>query len=280
MVLLNAVSETTPTKRRIPWLAALLSLLIPGLGQLYNGEPARMAKLLIALALANSACLYGLRTSLRIAVPLILLGFSIQILAIFDAYVDARRKQQFVLRPYNHWLTYSIFGAVLALAIGSAVDFAKENYVQAFRIPSSSMSPTVQVGDNFVVDMAWYRGHSPVRGDVVIAYSPDGASQDGSNVVVLKRVVALGGDTVEIKGPALFVNGQREERPNVSWREGGRMDYPLTTVPAGQLFLLGDNRDFSKDSRHWSPPFVSPSAVRGKVLFVYYPFNRAGVTIE
>ena len=136
-----------------------------------------------------------------------------------------------------------------------------DNRLAAFKVPARSMEPGIVPGDHILVDRGHYRSHRPVRGEVVVFRLPD---QPG--VTAVKRVAAVGGDTVAVDAKKLIVNGAEVHENYVRWLEGGVKDFPSTAVPQNKLFLLGDNRDWSKDSRYWPDPFIDQSQLLGKVL--------------
>jgi signal peptidase I len=173
-----------------------------------------------------------------------------------------------------------IIAVILALFIRTFV-------VQAFKIPSGSMQNTLLVGDYILVNKFIYGVKIPFtdytaipvkeprRGDVIVFKYPEDPSKD-----FIKRVVALGGDTVEIRNKEVFVNGERQENPHaihvdpriVPGAYQPRDNYGPVTVPEGTLFTMGDNRDESNDSRFWG--FVDASTVRGKAFMIYWSWDR------
>jgi len=151
--------------------------------------------------------------------------------------------------------------------------------VQAFKIPSSSMEPTLLVGDHILVskfiygiripftDARWPHFKVPKPGDVIVFIWPKDRSKD-----FIKRVVAVGGDTVEVREKQVFVNGVPVENPRAHFF-GDRMNvrrgpFGPVRVPKDHLFVLGDNRDFSQDTRSWG--FVPGVDVKGEAFFIYY----------
>ncbi|MCL5038416.1 MAG: signal peptidase I, partial [Firmicutes bacterium] len=111
-----------------------------------------------------------------------------------------------------------------------------------------------------------YRWHEPERGDVVVFRYPLDPSRD-----FIKRVIAVGGDYVEIRLGQIYVNGQAIEEPYVANRD--LQSYPKTRVPPGSIFVLGDNRRNSEDSRVFGA--VELRYVKGKAFLVYWPFSEA-----
>lgn len=177
----------------------------------------------------------------------------------------------------------------IVLAIILAL-FIRAFVVQAFKIPSGSMIPTLLVGDHILVNKFIYGlkvpfyskkifpFEDPKRGDVIVFIYPEDPSKD-----FIKRVIGVGGDTIEIRNKKVLINGQEYEDPhayysNYSLAFAGGCPYcgPLK-VPQNHLFVLGDNRDNSKDSRYWG--FVPLESVRGKAFMIYWsngsPHERA-----
>jgi len=184
-----------------------------------------------------------------------------------------------LIREYAEALTIAI---LLALVIRTLV-------VQAFKIPSSSMEPTLLIGDHILVNKFIYGVRipfiggrvlpftSPEREDVVVFVYPEDASKD-----FIKRVVAVAGDTVEVRDKRLYVNGQPAEDSHAFFADGkGRQaqrdDMPPRVVPEGKLFVMGDNRDRSYDSRFWG--FVDVGEVKGKAFIIYFSWNSAAKNV-
>lgn len=127
-----------------------------------------------------------------------------------------------------------------------------------------SMQPNLYRGDRVMMEKISYRFCLPYRGDVVIAEQP------GNEISLIKRVVALPGEVVEVRGGHVFIDGTVIEEPWVA--NFGGPDYPPTLVPPGHVFILGDNRPNSRDSRAIGP--VPVDAIEGHVKFVYWPLDQ------
>jgi len=181
-----------------------------------------------------------------------------------------------VLREYAEAFAIAL---VLALFIRSFV-------IQAFKIPSGSMLPTLQIGDHILVNKFIYGIHlpfvgtrvlpisNPQRGDIVVFVYPVDPSKD-----FIKRVVGLPGDRVKIRAKRVYINGEPWDDAHAYFADGaatGRADSPRdnygpVTVPDGHLFVMGDNRDRSYDSRFWG--FVDLNEVRGKAFLIYWSWD-------
>jgi len=135
------------------------------------------------------------------------------------------------------------------------------------RVEGSSMHPTFEDGEVVIVSKLAYKFGEPQRGDVVIFHYPNNPKEE-----YIKRIIGLPGDRVEIRDGQIRVNGHVLEEPYIS--EEPNYTYSLT-VPAGTLFVLGDNRNNSNDSHNWGP--LPMKLVIGKAVFVYWPLSKFGV---
>ncbi len=172
-----------------------------------------------------------------------------------------------------------VIAAIIALLVRGFV-------VQAFRIPSGSMEPTLLVGDHLLVNRLSYVMKlpftdtvlldlgSPERGDVVVFRYPQDRSKD-----FIKRVIGIGGDTVEIRNKVVYVNGRQVKDSHAHFEESTvtpaafspRDNFGPITVPKDSYFVMGDNRDRSYDSRFWG--FVKRDDLVGRALVLYFSLN-------
>jgi signal peptidase I len=186
-------------------------------------------------------------------------------------------KRKHILREYGEAILIAV---ILALFIRTFV-------VQAFKIPSGSMKPTLLVGDHILVNKFIYGIKipfldktlipiaDPKRGDVIVFKFPEDPKKD-----FIKRVIAVAGDTVEIRNKKVYINDMPAEDPHGTYLDPyvipgnarPRDNKGPLTVPANSLFVMGDNRDHSYDSRFWG--FVRLSAVRGKAFIIYWSWNQ------
>jgi signal peptidase I len=166
--------------------------------------------------------------------------------------------------------------------------------VQAFFIPSESMFPTLDVGDRVLVNKVVYRLHPPRRGDIIVFEEPNSLPQPDRGPVIaflrwltqglgvtanpekdfIKRVIGLPGDVVEIHRGAVYVDGERLDEPYLATPRD-RRSFPPVEVPEGMLYVLGDNRLHSGDSR-FGLGFVPLGRVVGKAFVVVWPPSRVG----
>lgn len=187
------------------------------------------------------------------------------------------KKRKEVIFEYAEAIVTAL---VLALLIRAFV-------VQAFKIPSGSMKPTLLVGDHILVNKLIYglripftddrvlTFHKPERGEIIVFKWPRDTSRD-----FIKRVIGLPGDVVEIRDKEVFVNGGALDEPYVQHvdsevepaRYGPRDNYGPINVPEGQYFVMGDNRDQSEDSRYWG--FVEFKLIKGEAMFIYWSWDK------
>jgi signal peptidase I len=166
---------------------------------------------------------------------------------------------------FLRWLGELVVLVALAFVLAMGI---KTFVVQPFVIPSGSMEPTLQIQDRVLVNKFVYRFQKPQQGDVVVFLSPESNSID-----YIKRVVAVGGQTVDIQNGVVRVDGKplRETYVNHEVQDTYTSQQPIK-VPADSVFLMGDNRTNSRDSRYFGPRPVS--SLLGKAFFIYWPFNR------
>jgi signal peptidase I len=189
--------------------------------------------------------------------------------------VKARRKSLF--REYSEAI---IIAVLLAL-------FIRQFAVQAFTIPSGSMMATLLIGDYILVNKFLYGAEIPLadkhlpglrdphRGDVIVFKYPNDETRD-----FIKRIIAVGGDTIQVRENRVLLNGRPLDEPYVrsgsfSPPSGAACGYAYACealeVPAGSYFVMGDNRDNSQDSRYWG--FVRREKIRGKAFLIYWSWN-------
>jgi signal peptidase I len=195
----------------------------------------------------------------------------------------------------REWAEAIIVALLLAL-------FIRTFFVQAFKIPSGSMLPTLQIGDHLLVNKLLYGIRVPIvgkryfdffapeRGDIIVFVFPEDPAKD-----FIKRVVGIPGDVLEIREKKLFRNGQMVDdgdEPYAQYLDQSQNKVPRDnwgpeTVPEGNVFVLGDNRDRSYDSRFWG--FVPFENIKGKAVVIYWSwdgeetwvrFNRIGNLLQ
>ena len=293
--------------RRLPWSAVVLSLIMAGLGHIYCG---RFVK---GLVLAFLSCvfvpvLFGTlsvsNSSVRIAVIIaaLLASSAVWLVAIIDSWYTARHTaDSYTLKDYNRWYVYML---LVLMGTGGSTQIAfnvKSTLLEAFRVPVASNYPTIVPNDRFLANKVAYKTSDPKRGDLIVFLNPE-----DRRINYIKRVVAIAGDTVEIKDGQLYINDEKLQRQmlaqstldnirvevkgeplegDVFYETNGNAKYKIflagpphnqassdfakITVPAHHCFVLGDNRNLSQDSRHFGP--IPLATVKGRADYLYWP---------
>ncbi len=304
--------STSNASARSSLIAVMLSLAATGLGQIYCGRIVRglvmfLGSLLFVPAIVVAALVPPATIVLVGLIFALLAVLGVYVYAVVDAFRLARRgRDLFQPMDYNYPLVYALFVLVGLTYAGGGLYFIRSSVFEAFAIPTASEVPTLLPGDRILVNKTTYQRRSVRRGDEMVFRVP---SEPGLNWV--KRVIALPGDTVEVKDNEVFVNGQklpREPVPRASLGAAAQEikgevfeetnssrryrilftadtkplpDYPQATVPEGACFVLGDNRNNSRDSR--TIGFVAIGDVLGDVQYRYWPaatWTRFGVLSE
>jgi len=158
------------------------------------------------------------------------------------------------------WVVSIVIAVVLAL-------FIRHFIVELYIVDGPSMRPTLQSQERLVVNKFIYRFRPPERGEILIFRYPRDPSRD-----FIKRVIAIPGDTIEIQGSRVFVNDQILNEPYIL--DKTRSVYPKATVPPDSVFVMGDNRNNSEDSRFADVGFVPYDLIKGKALVVFWPLSE------
>ena len=248
-----------PDLKRI--LAAAVSLAIPGGGHFLYGYFCR------------GILWAALRVLFSLSFPLtMVIGVYGSLLVGLGAAIDTVRIAD--RRP--GWK--SVVSALLAfLVMVSVANLAlRAYYVRAYKIPSEGMAPTLLVGDFLFANEIVYRTHAPRRGDIVVFRYPLNPAVD-----YIKRCVAVEGQTVAVVAKEFYVDGVRQVEPYIRHSDARVMprgdsprdNFGPVKVPKGSIFVMGDERDNSFDSRFWGP--LSVALVRGRAEFLYWSWDSA-----
>ena len=294
------MNQTHSIALRRPWIAAILSLIMPGLGQVYSGMLPRGLIWMLACGISSVAGLLILSHpaaySWTLGCAAGLAQVAIWIAGAIDSYRCALRcKADYELKDYNRWYVYVLF---LLMGTGSLLSYAlnvRNQLLQPFIIPGASMYPTLFPHDRFIAVKNAYRNADPQRGDLVLFASPNNRRE-----FWVKRVIALAGDTVAVKDGNLYVNGVKlslesigpgavsgttgqifdEDNNGAKYRiyisQGHPApDFPEITVPKYECFVMSDNRNEVRDSRYLGP--IPITGILGKFNYRYWPI-RGGVS--
>ncbi len=177
-----------------------------------------------------------------------------------DYYNHRYKKRRSPLRAIRDWVLSLVVALLLAIFITQVI-------IVNARIPTESMEDTINAGDRVIGFRLAYLFSPPERNDIIIFENPD-----NREVLYIKRVIAKGGDKLEIKEGKLFLNDADTPLDEPYLREA---PYPLNNgpymVPQNSYFVMGDNRNFSLDSRRFSTTYVSEELIVAKALFRIYP---------
>jgi signal peptidase I len=265
-------------KPRKPLFALAMSFFLPGFGHMYNGDLNRAIWLFLSFALLSIPgvaliALYLPRSWMMVTLTVgLILTLSIWLYAMTDAWRGATRKQEYFPKIWQTSGAYALtFLLCDALALPLLTVYVMEHQVASFYIPSASMEPGVLRGDIIFADKRYNCPgcKSEVRrGDIAIFTYPNNRT-----ISYIKRVIALPGDRVRVDGHSIWINDKlltvsetgsasnnivTESYANhqwqVQWTSTDNESHKIEmTVPAGEVFVLGDNRSETKDSRNFGP---------------------------
>ena len=159
---------------------------------------------------------------------------------------------------------------ILLVSFALVFGFVRPFVMEAFWIPSGSMIPTLEIGDRVLVNKFIYRFTEPKRGQIIVFESVDNPDED-----LIKRVVALPGDTIAVRHGHLILNGERQKEPFLNKKLPDRSFYAKTMVPKGHVFVMGDNRGNSADSRVFGP--LPRKNIEGEAFLRFWPPHRIGL---
>ncbi len=193
--------------------------------------------------------------------------------------------------PFKKSIVREYFETIVVAVILAL--FMRTFVVQAFKIPTGSMEPNLLIGDHLLVNKFVFaptlsgaeRAVLPSadirRGDIVVFKYPEDPERD-----FIKRVIGLSGETIELRDRRILVNGRAIDEPYAHYllvnqevtggdapQDDVRVRYGPVVVPAGSVFVMGDNRDNSQDSRYWG--FLPKDNIKGKALMIYWSFDSS-----
>src|SRR5918995_7042301 len=159
---------------------------------------------------------------------------------------------------------------ILLVSFALVFGFVRPFVAEAFYIPSGSMIPTLEIDDRVLVNKFIYRFTEPERGDIIVFESVDNPDED-----LIKRVVGIPGDTIAEKNGDLFVNGKPQKEPYTSKNLPDSSSFAKMTIPEDHVFVMGDNRANSADSRFFGP--LPEKNIEGEAFLRFWPPDRIGL---
>jgi signal peptidase I len=232
----------------------------------------------------------------------LLISLVVWLAAIIDSWYTAKHTSvSYTLKDYNHWYVYLL---LVLMGTGGSTQTAfniRETLLEAFRVPAASVYPTIVPNDRILANKLAYKNKDPKRGDLIVFLNPEDRRQN-----YIKRVIAIAGDTFEIKDGQLYINDEQLQRQKLAQssldnikvevngepldgdvfeENNGDAQYKIflagpphnqasitfakMTVPEHHCFVLGDNRNLSHDSRHFGP--VPLATIIGRADYLYWP---------
>ena len=290
------------------WLAFLLSILWPGLGQAYAGAPLRGIAItaVLDLAIVPLLLLLSARATLQaLALTLLAGALALTAIAVDAARLAARPRTRFLRRGSLLLACLGFLAASLPFQI--ALDAIRGHLPMSYYSPSGAMEPTVLIGDHLYADP---RGYVPARGDVVVfrmardrtgKLAPCHEHPEATCEGFIQRIVGLPGDSIRFDGPALYLNEERRTgepgfEKSLDWRgvsvsilpetlgthayriadaadrSGSSLASATVVVPSERYFLAGDNRDSAYDSRYFGA--VARADVVGRATKIYWSWDN------
>lgn len=265
------MDATAPVKKRYGTLALLMNLLAPGLGFLYSG--AWWLALLTPVLLTGIVIAFALMDWIFMPYGILALLFSLTIVYVLSgvlAFFSARKRSPSQRHFFQHWSVYLLF---ISAFFFTQLIFKEQRPAwlgyETFRLPSTSMSPTLIPNDFVVTDTEVYKRTSPKRGDIIVF-----SRLDQQGVKFTKRVIAVAGDSLKVNRGQILVNNKLVDEPYVlagNNQRSGLLSSDLLHIPDGVVFVLGDNRDNSFDSRYFGA--VKMGDVYGQVKTLWFSFD-------
>ncbi|MEE9327678.1 MAG: signal peptidase I [Cocleimonas sp.] len=264
-------------KKRNPIWAGILSVASMGLGHMYAGDLKKGIMIVcFLLILILMAGVFGfLSTAYGIAIFVITL-LCVLIYSIVSSIRLARKNKEYTLKSYNKWYWYIVFLVSVSIIFNALLAYRGEILgYHTYSIPTQSMVPTLKINDYITVNTRYSKF---AVGDVIVFSLPI-----DKKIPYVKRVVAVGGDTLSIKDGIIIRNGKVESVIQVS-KDRRKDNYSITMgqtkIPESEFFVLGDWRDKSADSRMWGT--VPRELIIGKVTYIWLSTNlkRIGMAVK
>jgi signal peptidase I len=181
------------------------------------------------------------------------------------------RREQRRERRWGKWRGgFAELFVTILVAVVLVFGIVRPFVVMAYSIPSESMVPTLEIGDRILANKFIYYFREPRKGDIVIFGGVAGEKDE----TLIKRVVGVAGDKIRVRGDTLYVNNEPQEEPYLDKEDPSKASYGPTRVPSGHIFVMGDNRGNSADSRVFGP--LPLQNVEGEAFFRFWPLPKIG----
>lgn len=284
-------SEEKKVKPRKAILAFLFSLIVPGLGQLYNGQIKKALLIFLGLLIYTmNINVFGFKGHFWIYVIAFIILVILRLLIAIEATITAYKSKEYELKSYNKWYIYLLSAVIGYFSVSMLEGYAgKSRYILSI-VHSDAGFPTIFAGEYILGDYSFYNSQEPSYGDLVIILMPNGESY-------IYRIIGMPNDTLSIENQLVKYNKKELTSKLLStlFYEEHEMEEFIETLPNGveykfvrtktpflqenealkeiivpnnSYFLLGDNRDFSFDSRFVG--FIKREQIQGKVLSIYF----------
>jgi signal peptidase I len=261
--------EADRRSHKDPWLAVFLGRIIPGLGHFYQGQWAVGLMFLVAVWGLYLLGITGATMQDSLSALLLPIAWIISYFSIYHVYAKAPFQRETAPGKVIGIILASIFAPIVS---GFMVLPIRLFVAEARFIPSASMEPTLAVADRIVVNKLAYAFNPPQRGDLIIFNPTETLRQQRFKDAFIKRIVGLPGDTVEVRDGKVWINGKALSEKYV--KEPADYTFPPTKVPAGEYFVLGDNRNNAYDGHLWGT--VPRDNIIGQATKRFWPLNRMG----
>jgi len=274
--------EIARKNEKDPWLAVFLNRVIPGLGHAYQGK--------WISAILFFVFIVGARIVANTSPFILLVAFGLAYFSLYHVYIFAPNKRE-QSNKYIEIICIVLFVLEVIVPLSIKTFVAEARY-----IPSSAMEPTLLKDDRLIIDKLSFRWHKPERGEIIVFNPPNNPVVPDASKVYIKRVIGLPSDRISIHDGKVFVNDSPLNEPYIAQP----LNYTLPTqdaslcpncfspddvksgknglfftVPNGQYWMMGDDRNNSLDSHAWG--FLPEKNLIGRAIIRYYPFDsRAG----
>lgn len=274
--------ENKPRKK---WIAVLFTILTTGLGHIYCGRVKRGIIFILIPITATVTAFLVLKVypSFLLLISFLTICIIYLIYCIFDVIKIAQKQSvHYETKKFNRWYIYlALYTIVIAIPQPLSGEYIKQNIVQAFKIPSGSMIPTLQIGDMLLAKTDKESKSNINRGDLIIFKYPMDRTK-----IYIKRVIAIEGETISIKDKKVSINHSIFNEPYIintdsrifKQTKTPRDNMAPIEVPANSFFVMGDNRDNTHDSRFWG--FVKELDIIGKPTILYWSWDKKAFKIR